>query len=331
MPIALIALFVIFSRPALGQQDDPRELIQKARTVAELNGDHVWAGFSDAPFGILLVEEDRERLFCHQGSPDGFESIGIDPILSCPSGTRQASFPPNMLASFPAVDGVATIVIGTPEATGKSPDAWVLTVLHEHFHQMQFSWPHYYSGITNLGLSGGDETGMWMLNYPFPYKHGETVKAFRVMANRLIEALEARNTGAFYDALVSYWQSREAARRTVSDDDWRYIELQFWQEGVARWTEGAIAAFSEDLSDAVGEANALIGRELSTLDLSSQNRSAVYPIGAAEASLLEAGGSKWRANYWSEPFSLGPQLQKLIDKLARDASTGDRSLLAEDQ
>ena len=129
-----------FSHSALSGAEDPRELIQEARAIAYSNGDRIWTGFSDAPFGILLVEEERERLFCHQGPADGFESIGVDPILSCPSSIRQASFPPNMLASFPAVDGIATIVIGRPEATGKSPDAWVLTVLHEHFHQLQFSW-----------------------------------------------------------------------------------------------------------------------------------------------------------------------------------------------
>lgn len=328
---ALLVLSAICSAPAQSQPDDPRELIQNARSIAELYGDQVWTGFSDAPFGILLVEEDRERLFCHQGLTDSFELTGVDPILSCPSGTRPASFPPNMLASFPAVDGVATIVIGTPEATEKSSDAWVLTVLHEHFHQMQFAWPDYYAGTANLGLSGGDETGMWMLDYPFPYERRETASAFRVMASSLIDALDARNTDAFYDATVAYWQAREAARQTVSDDDWRYIELQFWQEGVARWTEGAVAAFSEKLSDAAGDANALITRELSTLDLSKQSRSAVYPIGAGEASLLEAGGSDWRTNYWSEPFSLGPQLQKLIDKLERHSATEDQSHLADDR
>jgi len=327
----MLAIFATCSMSAQSQQDNHRELIQKARTIAELYGNHVWAGFSDGPFGVLLVEEDRERLFCHQGLPDSFEFTGVDPILSCPSGTRPATFPPNMLASFPAVDDVATIVIGTPEATGKSPDAWVLTILHEHFHQMQFAWPNYYPGTADLDLTGGDETGMWMLNYPFPYDRIETVSAFRVMADRLIEALDARKTDAFYEALEGYWQAREAARRTVSDDDWRYIELQFWQEGVARWTEGAIAAFSEDFAVAAGEASVLIGQELSTLDLSSQHRSAVYPIGAGEASLLEAGGSNWRTNYWSEPFSLGPHLQKMIDKLARPSAKEDRSHIAEDQ
>jgi len=297
-----------------GDSSDPRELIREARAMGELNGDRIWPGYSDAPFGVLLVEEERERLFCHDGPADGFESLGDDPILSCSSSIRQATFPPNLLASFPAVDGIATIVIGLPEATELSADAWVLTILHEHFHQAQFSWPDYYSGTENLGLSRGDETGMWMLDYPFPYDRDVTSLAFRVMADRLIEVLSVRGTGAFYDSLLQYWQARESARRTVSEDDWRYVELQLWQEGVARWTESAIAALSDGYSDAASEANERIMRELSDLDLAKRGRAAVYPIGAGEAMLLEAAGSDWRDRYWIEPFSLGPQLKRLVEK-----------------
>ena len=34
---------------------------------------------------------------------------------------RARTFEPNLLAAFPAVDGISTIVIGTPEATGQDP------------------------------------------------------------------------------------------------------------------------------------------------------------------------------------------------------------------
>ena len=303
---------------ALGDPSDPRELIRDARAIAELNGDRIWPGYSDAPFGVLLVEKGRERLFCHEGPAAEFELLGVDPILSCTSSSRPAAFPPNLLASFPAVDGIATIVIGTPEATGLSPDAWVLTILHEHLHQMQFSRPDYYAGIENLGLSRGDETGMWMLNYPFPYSRDETSSAFRVMAERLIEALRVRGADAFYDSVLRYWQARESARRTVSEDDWRYVELQLWQEGVARWTEGAIAALTDEYSDAASEANEKIVRELVEFDLGKQGRVAFYPIGAGEAMLLEGVGSDWRERYWIEPFSLGPHLERLVRGHARD-------------
>lgn len=162
----LLIMIVACGRQAPDRHIDSRELILQARDLAELYADVVWPGFSDAPFGVLLVGADTEQLFCHPGSPQGFRSTGIDPVSSCSSGVRTATFHPNIPASFPAVGGKATIVIGTPEGTAKTPDEWVLTILHEHFHQMQFSWPGYYSGTSEHKLSGGDETGMWMPNYP---------------------------------------------------------------------------------------------------------------------------------------------------------------------
>lgn len=48
---------------------------------------------------------------------------------------------------------------------------------------------------------------------------------------------------------------------------------------------------------------------------------AVYPIGAAEAMVLEAGGSDWCATYRTEAFSLGPKILQLPDD--RGAIKGD--------
>ena len=45
--------------------------------------------------------------------------------------------------------------------------------MHEHFHQLQWAQPEYLKAIDDLGLSKGDATGMWMLNYPFPYDDPE--------------------------------------------------------------------------------------------------------------------------------------------------------------
>ena len=68
----------------------------------------------------------------------------------------------NLLASFPAVGDVPTIVIGQPENTAaKTSTRWVLTLLHEHFHQMQFTLPDYYPGVNALGLARGIEQGSW--------------------------------------------------------------------------------------------------------------------------------------------------------------------------
>lgn len=83
---------------------------------------------------------------------------------------RKRMYPIAMQATFPGVNGVNTIVIGHAELTAdKTSTRWVLTVLHEHFHQLVYSQPGYYADVEKLGLAHGDKTGMWMLNYPFPY------------------------------------------------------------------------------------------------------------------------------------------------------------------
>lgn len=238
---------------------------------------------------------------------------GDDPVVLCPVGTRAATFPSDIQQTFAAVDDVPVIVTGTPEATRSTVDEWVLTIFHEHFHQMQFSWDGYYPGIAELGLDGGDTSGDWMLEYEFPYDQRRVANAIRNMADDLIKALEARDTDDFPMRIRRYRATRERARNIVSDADWRYIELQLWQEGGARWTEGALAGLSRNFAHAAIDAEDRVIRELTVLELRGHRRAALYSLGAGEVMLLEAGGVDWRTSYWSEPFSLGPQLQKLIE------------------
>ncbi len=84
--------------------------------------------------------------------------------------TRPRQLQPNLLATFPAFGPPSVVVVGRAEATKKASTSWVLTILHEHFHQHQSADPEYYREVEQLGLSNGDQTGMWMLNYPFPYQ-----------------------------------------------------------------------------------------------------------------------------------------------------------------
>ena len=59
--------------------------------------------------------------------------------------------------------------------------------MHEHFHQLQWAQPEYLKAIDDLGLSKGDATGMWMLNYPFPYDNPEVGAAVRVSSRLAVE------------------------------------------------------------------------------------------------------------------------------------------------
>ena len=151
----------------------------------------IWPGFAEAPFQILLIEDETETLVCGEGPGAGFTPAATDPATGCATATRERQFPANFLASFPAVDGIPTIVVGTPEATGQPATGWMFTLLHEHLHQMQDARPGAYEAVLALDLHDGDTTGMWMLNYPFPYDDPAAGAALLAWADAAIRALES--------------------------------------------------------------------------------------------------------------------------------------------
>ena len=147
-----------------------RVRLAEAFRLAAAVGDRVWPGWSEAPFAVLLVTPEREFLLCHSRPSADFSRVGYDSLLGTEVFVRPRVFPTTFLATVPAVGGVPTIVVGQPANTGQASTRWVLTVLHEHFHQLQYSRPGYDAGVAALGLARGDSTGMWMLNYAFPYE-----------------------------------------------------------------------------------------------------------------------------------------------------------------
>jgi hypothetical protein len=307
--------------PQLGQQDRIR--IAEARRLADRLGERLWPGWRRTPFPVLLVGDSAEFLLGHR-RPDGdFIRLGDDPTLGGEVWTRPRRFSPTLLATFPAVGGVPTVVVGAAEATGKSSTAWVLTLLHEHFHQWQYSQPNYYSGVSRLELAGGDTTGQWMLDYPFPYDSAPVQQAMRSLAAALLRALEARpddRTDALRDAIAA----RDTLRGRLTDADYRYFEFQLWQEGVARFIEHAAARAATEsgkpsakflsLSDyepygAVADSTGrMLRRELDQLDLARQRRVAFYPVGAAVALLLDRTRPHWKQAYARRPFALAALL-----------------------
>jgi hypothetical protein len=226
-----------------------------------------------------------------------------------------------MQATFPAVNGVWTIVIGQAENTeSKTSSRWVITFLHEHFHQLQYTKPRYQAGVDGLGLARGDQTGMWMLNYPFPYTTPEVKDQFAVLSRRLAEALQARPQPDFAAKLAAYLEARKKFRSLLKDDEYKYLAFQFWQEGIARYTEYHLAeraaadyqpsqAF-QDLPDyqsfsAVAQ-SILKGmeKELNTVQLDKAKRTVVYNFGAAEGLVLDRARPGWTKRYFEDWFAL---------------------------
>ena len=300
-----------------------RARLAEGRQLADRVRDQLWPGWGNTPFQVLLVGDSVEFLVSDQRHPAGFSPLGYDLMLGAEVWTRPRQFSPTLLATFPAVGGLPTIVIGSAENTGKSSTAWVMTLLHEHFHQWQCSQPDYYTGVSRLGLARGDTTGRWMLDYPFPYDSAPVQRAVRSLAQSLSRALKA-GSAERGRALKAVSDDRDSLRNLLTSADYRYLEFQLWQEGVARYIEYAAARAAAEAwepsadfrslpdyrpyGETAGDALRDLRRELDQLDLARQRRVAFYPIGATIALLLNETRPDWKRAYTRQRFALADLL-----------------------
>ena len=292
-----------------------RVRIAEGFRLADAIGDSIWPGWARVPFALVLVAPDAEFFIRHPSPPPDTRPIGRDALLDSNVFVRPRTFPTSLLATFP-IDGVSTVVVGPPSSTAAaSPTDWVVTLLHEHFHQLQEARPGFYDRVAALGLARGDATGMWMLNFPFPYDAPPVAGAYRAAASALRDALAG-------SSLRDYLAARASFRERLSADDRKYLDFELWKEGVARYTQVRVAewaaahyrptpafqalpgfapfpALARTLADA-------IPAELSRLTLPGARRTVVYPYGAAEAILLDRERPCWRDVYFSTPFTLAP-------------------------
>ncbi|MEW6061905.1 MAG: hypothetical protein AB1600_08200 [Bacteroidota bacterium] len=239
--IASLLLFLLCSK-ANGQahlqmRAEDRVRIAEAIKISKLYGEHLWPGINSVPFTLILVTDSVEFLINHPSPSNDFTLLNYDSLLASNIYSRKTTLGKNLLATFPAVKGVNTIVVGTPENTGKNSTEWIVTLLHEHFHQYTYSSPNYYSEVDSLGLSGGDQTGMWMLNYPFPYTDSTIVFRYKQFVSALLKCLADIDTKSFESSFQEYTTERRNLQRSLSPADYRYFSFQIWQEGLARYTE----------------------------------------------------------------------------------------------
>jgi hypothetical protein len=274
---------------------------------------------------LVVKKRNHEFLIRHPKPSDDFTLIGEDAVLKHKVWFRKRKNPTNFLATFP-MGGVPTIVIGQAENTAaKTSTRWVITLLHEHFHQLQYSQPRYYAEVDSLGLARGDQTGMWMLNYAFPYSTSEVKDQFSAACKALAEALRARQQADFATRLTSYFEARKKLQSMLKADDYKYMTFQAWQEGIARYTEYHVAELAasdyepskefQDLKDYTSfqeDARATVSRiekELGSVQLDKAKRTAFYALGAAEGLVLDSAKPGWRKQYFEENFSLDKHLR----------------------
>jgi hypothetical protein len=292
-------------------------LAEAYRLVEEV-GNRIWPGFDSVPFPVLLVTDEIEYLVgWEKAAPQGFEALGVDKILRKNVLSRPATFPPGIEASFPAFGPPAVVVLGTAQATERNSAEWVLTVLHEHLHQLQYEAPGYYDEVEALDLADADETGMWMLNYPFPYEDAAAGREFAELAFALRTALVDEDDSSVAE---KPWILLRKMLGRLEPADARYLSFQLWQEGIGRYVEMkaaqvAAADFEPSaefavLPDAVGWAEAYRAQRHRTIDelescsLAECRRVFFYSLGAGFGALLDRRGLEWEERYLREKFAL---------------------------
>ncbi len=333
--VLIILVFVSMSRASLAFGDDslsagcaaskiPQLDHQRLKEVIELENSYcgmIWSGWETAPNAVLLVTPSCEYLIWHRSPTPDFTPLGLDSALDGNVFTRKRVFDTLIQAAFPTANGVPTVVIGRTSFTQPvASAAWILTVLHEHFHQWQQMDSDYGPATISLGLSGGDNTGMWMLNYPFPYDSPVVVQRFNSLCYALGTALDSLDTPGFPTQMHKFDLAREEFRAALSEKDYRYFAFQLWQEGVARYTEYEMAlAASKSGSTFIPDSVYLkvatvirkrISDNLVNLSLARDQRIAFYRVGAAEALLLDRIQANWHNFYKSERFSLDSYFPK---------------------
>ena len=315
--LLVAAVFAQTSAPEIPPNDAVR--IREFYRMAAQFQDVVWPGWSGTPAPLLLVTQETEFLTHHPSSPKDFQKIGDDLYA------RPRQFPTALQATFPAFGPPSIIVIGEPENTeAKTSTRWVFTVMHEHFHQLQDGRPGSYQAVSSLALAHGDNTGMWMLNYPFPYDSPELGHLFTHLRDLLLTALNEPDAKKFKALARQYIIARKKFFAQLSPDDRKYLSFQLWKEGIARYVQikSAEAAASyqptpeyaalqdyETFQSYAREARSDTFGELKKADLANWKRVVVYSFGASEGLLLDRLHPEWKQLYFSQLFTLDPYFE----------------------
>ena len=282
--------------------------------------DNIWPGWSQTPAPLLLVTSSREFLTHHPMPPKDFTRIGDDLYV------RPRQFSTDLPTTFPAFGPPSVIVMGEPaNTTRKTSTPWLITLMHEHFHQLQYAQPGYFQTVEDLGLSSADKTGRWMLNYPFPYEKQEMAQGFSRLRDRLLGAVSETEKAKFTKLADDYIAERKKFLAQLTPEDHKYLSFQLWQEGIARYTEIKVAeaaaeyqpsaeyaahADFESLSAYAAKARSQTFEELRRIDLAGSRRTVVYSFGAVEGFLLDRINPGWKGEYFKHPLSTDALFEK---------------------
>ncbi len=291
--------------------------IREAMNISTQFGDKLFEGYNKAPFAILLITDSVEFLINHPNPSTDFKLLGKDDFLKTNIYYRKSQFNTHFLATFPAVNGLSCIVVGTAENTRKNSTEWVITLLHEHFHQYQNADPDYFKALNKLDLAGADQTGMWMLNYPFPYDSLPVKNQYILFTKALYQTINNIDSKKFKYNFHLYLKERKKLRGILPASDYRYFSFQIWQEGLARYTEYNFLEMLKNyqpskemlaLPDFVSFTELKTSMYLNEIKkllenkLNEVKRVCFYSVGFAEGIILDKLNKSWRDKYLHDKF-----------------------------
>lgn len=298
----MIVSVITFAAAMASASPEDLQNVSLSKAIVQRVGDRLWPGWSATRFAIDLLTQDGPVL------------------IDAAQPFTPPKFPRDLEATL-ILEGTPFIVIGEPKfMQAASPVRWSVTLLHEHFHQWQYSWPAYDASVKALGLARGSQDAMWMLNYAFPYDDVRVDAAYGDLSRALADALEAMQTTGFAGALQRYKTARASFKEILRPEDYRYFAFQCWQEGTARYTEMEIAELAAGeherdprfLSDAQAAAleqdaartYAGVLKRLRTIPLREDKRIDFYAVGAGEALLLDRIAPAWHGRYLNPGMDL---------------------------
>ena len=305
------------SIPQMRKEDKIR--IKEAINISNRFGDVIWPGINDVPFVVLFLTDSIEFLINHPYPSADFKISEEDSLLKTKIFYRKRQYPKTFLATFPAVNGINCMVVGTPENTGKNSTDWIITLLHEHFHQFQYTQKDHYASVAGLDLANGDETGMWQLNYPLPYDSLPVSSQYSKYTTALSNAVSGINNKDFRKLLMQYTDERKKLIGLFKPSDYKYFSFQLWQEGIARYTEYKFLEVLDNYTPSIEVAGLpdfipfnkfreqflkLHLGSVTALKFETEKRVCFYDIGLAEGMLLDKLNPQWRSQYFTTRFFL---------------------------
>lgn len=335
--LALLGSFIlILLAPALCRTSDDNlsnqdiAVLSEAYNLWSSAGDSIWRGATKISIPVVYVKHDREYAIGFPSHLEGFAAFPPSALLNKSVQFRKRTFSPTLSASFP-VAGSPAVVIGSPEALGKTPEDWVITATHEMFHVLQAAHGSY-AKIASLEIAPANNPA-WQLNFPFPYKDADVMRLIHLQGFPLwLAATSTQPADAVYDigtALDAAHVYKAYLDLIKADKSYRYSEFQEWTEGVAAYTEYRFAeAAASPTYQPTSAFSALpafqgYGRLWSQVykarpflikhaGRAAQDRNAFYHLGFGKALALDAISPNWKQQYFAPQVWLDDLLATVI-------------------